>query len=128
MRFVRGMKRHFTSYDEFFLHYLRQHRSSRNRLLHACGTALGIVIVIASLALGRPWFAFLFVPVGYGFAWFGHLLIERNHPATWGHPWWSFLSDFRMLGLMLTGDLDQWIAKAEASEKLLANRQVATGD
>ena len=103
----------FATYDDFFLHYLRQHREPRNRLLHACGTTLGLLIVIASFALHHPWFALLFVPVGYSFAWLGHLVIEGNKPATWGHPLWSFVSDFRMLGLMLTGSLHTWLLRAE---------------
>ena len=114
------MQRQFATYDEFFLHYLRQHRDPQNRRLHACGTGLGLIVVVASLALGHPWFALLFLPIGYGFAWFGHLAVERNHPATWGYPWWSFVSDFRMLALMLTGRLDAWIAKADQAEKRMA--------
>lgn len=107
------MQRPFATYDEFFLHYLRQHREPQNRVLHACGTTAGLIVVAASLLLHHPWFALLFLPIGYSFAWFGHLVVERNRPATWGHPWWSFISDFRMLGLMVTGKLGEWIAKAE---------------
>ncbi len=125
------MQRQFATYDEFFLHYLRQHREPQNRLLHACGTGLGVTIVIASFVLGHPWFAFLFLPIGYGFAWFGHLVIERNHPATWDYPWWSFISDFKMLGLMLTGRLASWLARADKQENIVATKdrqEVATGD
>ena len=111
------MSRNFGSYDDFFLHYLTQHSDSRNRLLHACGTLLGIVIVISAVYLRHPWLALLFIPVGYSFAWIGHLLVERNKPATWGYPWWSFVSDFRMLALMLTGRLDRWMERAEAQSR-----------
>ena len=120
MQFAPGMDLHFASYDDFFLHYLRQHRDPQNRALHACGTGLGMAAVIVSLLLRHPWFALLFLPIGYGFAWFGHLVIERNEPATWGHPWWSFISDFRMLGLMLTGRLAAWLARADSDARSLA--------
>jgi hypothetical protein len=49
--------------------------------------------------------------VAYGFAWTGHFLLEGNKPATFGHPFWSFISDFRMLGLMLTGRLQERMTK-----------------
>lgn len=111
------MEQPFATFDEFFLHYLRQHRNAQNRMLHACGTGLGLLIVIASFSLHHPWFALLFVPVGYSFAWVGHLFIERNKPATWGHPLWSFLSDFRMLGLMLTGRLPGWLVRAQEQQE-----------
>ena len=114
------MHRRFATFDDFFLYYLRQHREPQNRVLHACGTALGVLIVIFSFALHHPWFALLFLPVAYSFAWFGHLVVERNHPATWEYPWWSFIADFRMLRLMVTGQLDSWLTKADDSEKKLA--------
>ncbi|HET9183271.1 MAG TPA: DUF962 domain-containing protein [Candidatus Angelobacter sp.] len=41
------------------------------------------------------------------FAWTGHFLIEGNKPATFGHPFWSFICDFRMLALMATGTLEE---------------------
>ncbi len=110
------MSTKFRTFDEFFLFYLRQHSSRANRLLHACGTLLGLALVIAALWLHHPWLALLWIPVGYGFAWTGHLLLEGNRPATWGHPWWSFIADFRMLALMVTGRIDEWMAQAERQE------------
>jgi len=97
--------RKFDSYDQFFEFYLQQHSDPRNRWLHAVGTTLGIAVVVWALASGHPWCALLFFPVGYGFAWTGHFGLEKNKPATFGHPFWSFVSDFRMVALMLTGRL-----------------------
>ncbi len=105
--------RTFASYDEFFAFYLQQHSDERNRRMHFIGTLLGLFIVITAFATGHPWWALLFVPVAYGFAWTGHFVVEKNVPATFGHPFWSFISDFRMVGLMLTGKLD---ARLRASD------------
>ena len=97
--------RTFRSYDEFFAFYLEQHSDAGNRWMHAIGTSLGIVVVIVAFATHHPWYALLWIPLGYGCAWTGHFLLEKNTPATFGHPFWSFISDFRMLGLMVTGRL-----------------------
>ncbi|HVH87590.1 MAG TPA: DUF962 domain-containing protein [Terriglobales bacterium] len=105
--------RSFTNYDEFFAFYLEQHSSPGNRVMHACGTLLGLAVLIWALATGHYIWALLWIPIGYGFAWTGHFLIEGNKPATFGHPWWSFISDFRMLGLMLSGKLSVASPKKE---------------
>jgi len=96
----------FTSYDEFFESYLQQHSDPRNRILHAIGTTLGVAVLVGAFLTGHPWYALLFFPIGYGFAWTGHFVLEKNKPATFGHPFWSFISDFRMIGLMVTGRLE----------------------
>ena len=95
----------FDSYEQFFDFYLQQHSDPRNRLLHAIGTTLGVAVVVWAFVSGHRWYALLFFPIGYGFAWTGHFGLEKNKPATFGHPFWSFISDFRMVGMMLTGRL-----------------------
>lgn len=112
----------FANYHQFFLFYLRQHSDPRNRALHAAGTGLGIAVAIVALAMRHPWFALLWLPIGYGFAWIGHLAVEGNRPATWGHPWWSFISDFKMLGLMLSGRLQPWLDKASLADQPAASK------
>lgn len=107
----------FSSYDEFFSFYLQQHSEPGNRLLHACGTILGFAVFLWALLFSQHhWLAWLWLPIGYGFAWTGHFLIEGNKPATFGHPWWSFISDFRMLGLMLTGRLNRRLGQRAAGK------------
>lgn len=98
--------RQFSSYDEFFAFYLDQHSKAGNRFMHACGTLFGLAIFLLALASGHYLWSLLWIPIAYGFAWTGHFLIEGNKPATFGHPWWSLISDFRMLGLMLTRRLN----------------------
>jgi hypothetical protein len=105
----------FNSYDEFFAFYLTHHRDRTNRLLHACGTLLSIAFVITMIAIGRGWWALAWPLIAYGFAWFGHFVVEGNKPATFGHPWWSFISDFRMLWLMMTGGMRKPATRTEHS-------------
>lgn len=93
----------FQSFEEFFPYYLSEHSVRANRLLHFIGTSLGVCTVIAAIAVRRPQLAVLAPVLGYGFAWFGHFVVERNKPASFKYPWWSFLGDFRMYRLMLTG-------------------------
>jgi len=104
----------FADYDAFWLHYLAAHRRPATRLLHYCGTSLG-VICIAAAALTGEWRLVVAAPIiGYAFAWIGHFVLEGNRPATFGHPVWSFLSDFRMLALAVAGRLDRHLARSAA--------------
>jgi hypothetical protein len=95
------------TYHEFWRVYLAAHADPRTRGLHYLGTALGVMaIVIAGLL--QDWRWLVAAPIaGYAFAWFGHIAFEHNRPATFGHPTWSLISDFRMLGLFLSGRLDR---------------------
>jgi len=95
----------FRSYEEFFDFYLHQHSDAGNRWMHATGMLIGMVVAIVAFVTHHPWYSLLWIPLGYGFSFAGHFLIEKNTPATFGRPFWSFISDFRMLGLMLTGRL-----------------------
>ena len=92
-------------YAEFWPRYLGAHADPRTRALHYLGTAGALACVAAALIAGdRRWL--LAAPiVGYGPAWLGHAIFEHNRPETFAHPAWSLVSDFRMLGLFMTGRL-----------------------
>lgn len=94
------------SYREFWPYYLRQHADPLNRVAHFAGTA-GTLLLIALIIDSGMWGLAVLVPViGYGPAWLGHYFIEGNRPATFRHPLWALISDFRMAGLMLVSGLD----------------------
>jgi hypothetical protein len=93
------------TYPEFWRRYLRAHADPRTRGLHYLGTSFGVAALVIA-GTGRDWRWLLAGPIiGYALAWFGHLFFERNRPETFGHPVWSLISDFRMLGLFLSGRL-----------------------
>jgi hypothetical protein len=93
------------TYCDFWAHYLAAHADPRSRALHYAGT-LAALTLLGGVAAKRDWrWAAAAVVVGYAPAWLGHAVFERNRPATFSHPIWSLVSDFRMLGLFLSGRL-----------------------
>lgn len=100
------------TYDEFWPIYLRAHSRPATRLLHYAGTSAGIVLVAAAFVAGPWWLVLAAIVVGYGLAWTGHVAVEGNRPATFGHPLWSLASDLRMLALWATGRLAPHLARA----------------
>jgi hypothetical protein len=101
------------TYPEFWRVYLAAHADPRTRALHYLGTLFGVASLATAGATG-DWRWLLAAPVaGYAFAWLGHLIFEHNRPATFGHPYWSFVSDFRMLALFLSQRLDRELRREE---------------
>jgi hypothetical protein len=97
------------SFADFWPYYVRQHASSRTRMLHAIGSVL--VLVMIGLALRKSLWFFLAAPiVGYAFAWYSHFFVEHNKPATFGHPFYSLAADYKMLFLMIAGRMDAEVA------------------
>lgn len=95
----------FRSFGEFWPYYLSEHADPLNRRLHFVGTTGTNVLVLAAIVTGH-WGLLWFAPVsGYAFAWYGHFRVEHNRPATFRHPLWSLMGDYRMYGRMLRGQL-----------------------
>jgi hypothetical protein len=104
----------FSSIEEFWPFYLSQHSKWGNRAFHFAGTSAAILSVGAAAVKRRPQLLLAAVVLGYGLSWIGHYAIEKNRPATFGHPIWSLRCDFRMYGLMwrgkMTGELNRLVA------------------
>ena len=98
------------TFAEFWPYYVRHHAQAPTRVLHAIGSSLAVVTVALALAV-NPWLLIAAPVIGYGFAWYAHFFVERNRPATFGHPFWSLAADYRMLFLMIAGRMDEEVAR-----------------
>jgi hypothetical protein len=102
------------SFAEFWPFYVEEHSRPATRALHFAGTATGLACVVALAANGKwKWLPLALIP-GYAAAWAGHFLIEKNRPATFKYPLWSFLADQKMFGLMLTRRMEEEVEKLKA--------------
>lgn len=95
-----------TNFTEFWDFYVSEHSQPMTRLLHLVGASLGVALAVFFVARGQWYFFPVFFICGYGFAWFSHFFIEKNKPASFRFPLWSFISDFKMIAYMLTGQMD----------------------
>lgn len=93
----------FQSFSEFYPYYLDEHKNPTCRRLHYVGSLLVIAVVLYALLTGKLATLFLVPVIGYGFAWLGHFLFEKNRPATFQYPLYSLMGDWVMLKDMLTG-------------------------
>jgi hypothetical protein len=86
-----------TTYEEFWPYYVSQHLHPATRAMHVIGTSLAILAIVTAVAFRAP-ILLIAVPVlGYGFAFASHFIWEKNKPASFGHPLWSFRADLRQL-------------------------------
>lgn len=97
------MPKRYQSFREFYPFYLSEHRNTTCRRLHFVGS-LGALAALTLAVIWRDWrLVLLALVIGYGFAWVGHFFFEKNRPATFQYPLYSFIGDWRMFFDMLTG-------------------------
>jgi len=84
------------SFAEFYPFYLGEHRNPTCRRLHFLGSSLALACLAAGVVTGRGGWFLGALACGYGFAWIGHFVFEKNRPASFKRPLWSFLGDWRM--------------------------------
>ena len=99
------------TYGEFWDFYVQEHSKPLTRALHFMGTSLGFILLVYFIASGRWYYFPLFLVVGYAFAWFAHFVVEKNRPATFKYPLWSFISDLKMMWYMVTGRMNREVER-----------------
>ncbi len=97
------MEKKYKTLGEFYPFYLSEHSNPTNKILHFIGTGISIALLgyfITTLQFVKiP----LILLVGYGFAWVGHFIFEKNRPATFEYPLYSFICDFKMFFDIIRG-------------------------
>jgi len=95
--------RRFSSFSEFYPFYLGEHANRTSRRLHFIGSCGVLVLAALAILRGQPAWLLGALLCGYGFAWVGHFFFEKNRPATFRHPFYSFAGDWVMFRDILVG-------------------------
>ncbi|HVF34113.1 MAG TPA: DUF962 domain-containing protein [Candidatus Saccharimonadia bacterium] len=93
----------YASFREFYPYYLSEHADVRCRRMHYVGSTLALASVALSLATRNAWWLLGALFAGYACAWIGHFVFEKNRPATFSYPFYSFAGDWVMFADMLRG-------------------------
>lgn len=96
------MKR-FASFHEFYPFYLSEHSNRTSRRLHFVGSCGVLALVAVAIWRGHAGWLLAALLCGYGFAWVGHFFFEKNRPATFKYPLYSFLGDWAMFRDIISG-------------------------
>ena len=93
----------FNTFLDFYPFYLKEHTKPLTKLFHFVGSwfSLGCLVMIFQTMDWRWFLAGL--TAGNGFAWFSHFFIEKNQPATFKYPLYSFIGDCVMFKDILIG-------------------------
>ena len=93
----------FPDFRSFYPYYLGEHSQRITRRLHVVGSLCVIGLIAVAIVTRIWWLLALTLVAGYGFAWVGHFFFEKNRPATFKHPLYSFAGDWVMFAQALTG-------------------------
>ncbi len=102
---MRDNPRKYKTFKEFYPFYLAEHQNPVSRRLHVIGSIL-VLLILTYVFISKHWILLLTLPVvGYGFAWVGHFFFEKNKPATFEYPLYSFAGDWVMFWQCITGKI-----------------------
>lgn len=104
-----------TTFDAFWLHYLRAHSRRLTRLIHYLGITTIFAGIAAVIATGAWWLGFAGLVTGYLVAFSAHYAIQHNRPVLFEGPramFWSAGCALRMYYLGITGQLGAHLQRA----------------
>ena len=95
----------YARFIDFYPYYLSEHKNRTCRRLHFFGTLVVIGLLLRALISLNPWYLIGALFAGYGFAWIGHFVFEKNRPASFKNPFYSFAADWVMFKDILMGKI-----------------------
>ena len=112
-----------TNFEEFWPYYVSQHLHPATRAIHVGATTAALACGVAGFALFNPVLVVAAPVVGYGPAWTSHFTIEKNKPASFGHPLWSFRADLRQVWKFYAGKLEGDVQRVRQALGLSAEQR-----
>lgn len=95
----------YSRFADFYPFYLSEHGNRTCRRLHFAGSTLALAFVVAALATRDARWLLGSLLAGYGFAWIGHFMFEKNRPASFKQPLYSFMGDWKMYWQIWSGKI-----------------------
>lgn len=84
------MEARHRSFGEFYPYYRAEHSNRTGRRRHFAGASTGLLLLAAALGTGAWRLVPAAVAAGDLYAWIGHFFFEKNRPATFTCPPYSF--------------------------------------
>jgi len=97
------MEKRYTNFKDFYPYYLSEHSHKTTKLLHFIGTSISLYFLFNFFRTFDFIYIILSLLSGYGFAWVSHFFIEKNKPATFKYPFYSFIGDHLMFIEIIMG-------------------------
>ncbi|MFZ6874678.1 Mpo1-like protein [Undibacterium sp. Di27W] len=99
------MAEKYNDFSAFYVFYLSEHGNKTCRQLHFLGSSLVILCMATFIFTGQLAYLLAAPICGYGFAWLGHFVFEKNRPASFKQPLFSFMGDWVMYWQLLSGKI-----------------------
>tara|TARA_B110000116_G_C16780419_1_gene558014 strand:+ start:1952 stop:2257 length:306 start_codon:yes stop_codon:yes gene_type:complete len=99
------MTKRYKKFADFYPFYLSQHTNLICRRLHFVSSSLIILLFFYVVVFGGLYLLLIIPFIGYGFAWVGHFIFEKNRPATFTYPLYSLIGDWVMFKDMIIGKI-----------------------
>ena len=91
---------------QYYEYYLSLHQNRWCRRLHFMGQ-VATLLCFSFIIYSGKWLFMLALPfIVYPFAWTGHYLFEKNHPAAFSDPAKAKICDWMMFRDMIIGRIE----------------------